>query len=99
MDPSGAYELALSVAKDLGWRIVNSEPPNLAGDGVALIEATAHSLFFGFVSDIAIRIRPSATVTAIDVRSVSRVGAHDFGANARRVNRFAEAAKAEAQEQ
>ena len=99
MDPSDAYDLALSVAKDLGWSIIDSEPPNLAGDGVALIEATADSLFFGFVSDIAIRIRPGATETAIDVRSVSRVGAHDFGADARRVNRFAEAAKAEAGEQ
>lgn len=98
MDPSGAYDLALDVAKELGWRVVDSEPPNLAGDGSALIEATSRSLFFGFVSDIAIRVRPGATQTAIDVRSASRVGAHDFGANARRIRQFSEAAKAEASE-
>ncbi|MGA7199805.1 DUF1499 domain-containing protein, partial [Roseiarcus sp.] len=88
MDSTQAYQLALSVANDLGWRIVDSEPPNLNGDGAALIEATARSLFFGFVSDIAIRIRPGATETAIDVRSVSRLGGHDFGSNAERVRIF-----------
>jgi len=88
LDPSEAYRLALSVASDLGWRIVDAEPPNLAGDGSALIEATDRSLFFGLVADVAIRIRPGATRTAIDLRSVSRIGKHDFGANARRVREF-----------
>jgi uncharacterized protein (DUF1499 family) len=91
MDSTEAYQLALSVAGDLGWRVVDSEPPNLGGDGAALIEATDRSLFFGFVDDIAIRIRPGATQTIIDVRSVSRVGRHDFGANAERVRKFAAA--------
>jgi len=98
MDSTAAYQLAMSVAKDLGWKIVDSEPPNLNGDGAALIEATARSLFFGFVSDIAIRIRPGATQTAIDLRSVSRVGGHDFGANARRIRKFAAAIKDAAEE-
>lgn len=98
MDPSEAYRLALGVASDLGWRIIDAEPPNLAGDGSALIEATARSLFFGLVADIAIRIRPGATQTAIDVRAVSRFGRHDFGANAARVRRFIAAAKEAAHE-
>ncbi len=96
MDPTEAYRLALGAASDLGWRIVDAEPPNLAGDGAALIEATDRSLFFGLVTDIAIRIRPGATQTAIDVRCASRLGKHDFGANAARVRRFIAAAKAAA---
>jgi hypothetical protein len=88
MDPSEAYRLALGVSSDLGWRIVDAEPPNLAGDGVALIEATDRSLFFGMITDIAIRVRPGATLTAIDIRSASRLGRHDFGANAEHVRRF-----------
>jgi Protein of unknown function (DUF1499) len=96
MDSTEAYRLSLSVATDLGWRIVDAEPPNLAGDGSALIEATDRSLFFGLVSDVAIRIQPGATRTAIDVRSVSRIGKHDFGANAARVRRFIAAVKEEA---
>ena len=98
MDSTGAYQLALSVAGDLGWRLVDSAPPNLAGDGAAAIEATDRSLFFGFVDDIAIRVRPGATQTIIDVRSVSRVGRHDFGANARRVRKFAAAMEEAARE-
>ena len=98
MDSTEAYQLALSVAGDLHWRVVDSEPPNLNGDGAALIEATARSLFFGFASDIAIRIRPGAADTAIDVRSVARVGRHDFGANARRVRAFIAAVKEETRE-
>jgi hypothetical protein len=98
MDSTEAYQLALGVAGELGWRVVDSEPPNLNGDGAALIEATAKSPVFGFVSDIAIRIRPGATQTAIDVRSVSRVGQHDFGSNARRVRKFTAAAKEETRE-
>jgi hypothetical protein len=98
MDSTEAYQTALGVAGDLGWRVVDSEPPNLNGDGAALIEATAKSPVFGFVSDIAIRIRPGATQTAIDVRSVSRVGQHDFGSNARRVRKFAAAVKEETRE-
>ena len=98
MDSTEAYQLALSVAGDLGWRVVDSEPPNLSGDGAALIEATDRSLFFGFVDDIAIRIRPGATQTIIDVRSVSRVGRHDFGANAERVRKFAAAVEEDLRE-
>ena len=98
LDSSEAYQLALTVAADLGWRIVDTEPPNLGGEGGALIEATDRSLFFGFVDDIAIRITPGATQTAIDVRSVSRVGRHDFGANAGRVRKFLAAVREEMRE-
>lgn len=98
MDSTEAYRLCLSAATDLGWRIVDAEPPNLAGDGSALIEATDRSRFFGLASDIAIRIQPGATRTAIDVRSVSRIGKHDFGANAARVRKFIAAVKEEADE-
>jgi uncharacterized protein (DUF1499 family) len=88
LEPAQAYQLALRVANDLGWKVVDSSPPNLRVDGVAQIEAIARSPLFGFVSDIAIRIRPLANQTRIDLRSASRVGRHDFGANARRIEKF-----------
>jgi uncharacterized protein (DUF1499 family) len=83
-----AYQMALRIAKELGWRIVDATPPNLRGDGVAHIDATDRSPVFAFVDDIAIRIRPLANQTRIDIRSVSRLGRHDFGANARRIRKF-----------
>jgi uncharacterized protein (DUF1499 family) len=98
LEPTQAYQLVLRVAKDLGWKIVDSNPPNLRVDGVAQIEAIARSPAFGFADDIAIRVRPLASQTRIDLRSVSRVGKHDFGANARHVDRFAAAVQDALQE-
>jgi uncharacterized protein (DUF1499 family) len=98
LEAAQAYQLALRVAKDLGWRVVDANPPNLRVDGVAQIEAVDRSLLFGFADDIAIRIRPLASQTRIDLRSSSRVGKHDFGANARRIDRFAAAVQESMQE-
>jgi uncharacterized protein (DUF1499 family) len=88
-----AFQMSLSVAKDIGWRIVDASPPNLRGDGVAYIEALDRSLVFGFPVDIAIRITPLANQTRIDIRSTLRVGKHDFGGNARRIRKFLAAAQ------
>jgi uncharacterized protein (DUF1499 family) len=98
LEADQAFQLALRIAKDLGWRIVDANPPNLRVDGVAQIEATDRSLLFGFVDDIVIRIRPLAIQTRIDIRSTSRVGRHDFGANAHRIDRFAAAVQESMQE-
>jgi uncharacterized protein (DUF1499 family) len=88
-----AYQMSLRVAKDIGWRIVDSSPPNLRGDGVAHIEALDRSRIFGFPSDIAIRVTPLANQTRVDIRSTIRVGKHDFGANAGRIRKFLAAAQ------
>jgi uncharacterized protein (DUF1499 family) len=44
---------------------------------------------------VTIRLRPLAGQTRIDMRSASRVGRHDFGANARRIQRFAQEVQAQ----
>jgi uncharacterized protein (DUF1499 family) len=98
LEPVQTYQLVLRVAKDLGWKIVDSNPPNLRVDGVAQIEAIARSPVFGFADDIAVRVRPLASQTRIDLRSVSRVGRQDFGANARHFDRFAAAVQDALQE-
>jgi uncharacterized protein (DUF1499 family) len=98
LEPMQAYQLVLRVAKDLGWKIVDSNPPNLRVDGVAQIEAIARSPLFGFADDIAVRVRPLASQTRIDLRSVSRVGRQDFGANAHHFARFAAAVQDALQE-
>lgn len=86
LEPQQAYDMSLRIAKDLGWRFVDGTPPNLRGDGH--IDCIARSLIFGFPDDITIRIAPLVNQTRIDLRSVSRVGRHDFGANARRLRKF-----------
>jgi uncharacterized protein (DUF1499 family) len=80
--PHEAFARSLNVAKALGWDIVAAVP------GEGRIEATDTTLFFGFKDDIVIRIAPSGDGSRVDVRSVSRVGRSDLGANAKRVRAF-----------
>ncbi|MCG6859603.1 MAG: DUF1499 domain-containing protein [Salaquimonas sp.] len=52
------------------------------------IEAVASSRVFGFKSDIVIAIHSEAESTLVDMRSASRYGQHDFGANAAQIESF-----------
>lgn len=81
--PAAAFDAALAAARAMGWTIV-------AADAAAgRIEATATTPWFGFRDDVVIRVAPDARGSRIDVRSVSRVGRSDLGANARRVREYA----------
>jgi uncharacterized protein (DUF1499 family) len=82
LPPAEAFARAARTARELGWQIQ-------AEDAAAgLIEASATTFWFGFVDDIVIRVRPHAGGSRIDLRSVSRVGQGDLGANAKRILRF-----------
>ncbi|EFL88911.1 hypothetical protein R2A130_1396 [Ahrensia sp. R2A130] len=52
------------------------------------IEAVATSLIFGFQSDVVIRMIEEETGTLVDMRSNSRFGPHDLGANAAQIEAF-----------
>jgi len=97
MEPMAAYQFTLAAVKARGWRIVDSIPPSVR-EAVGHIDAEDRSLVMGFVDDIAIRIKPLATQTRVDFRSVSRVGRHDFGDNARRIEKFAAELREDAQD-
>ncbi len=70
-----------AIVRDRGWEIAAIDA------GAGRIEATDTSTFFRFKDDIVIRVRPASNSSSsiVDVRSVSRVGSHDFGVNANRV--------------
>ena len=77
-----AYARALAEARAMKWEVV-------AADSVAgRIEATATTPWFGFKDDVVIRLRPDGAGTRVDVRSVSRVGGSDVGANAARIRAY-----------
>ncbi len=84
VSPTDIVQIVSDAATAQGWTVTRSD----AAAGV--IEAQVTSFWFGFVDDIAIRIRPlpDGTGSVIDVRSVSRVGLSDLGANAKRVRAF-----------
>lgn len=82
LPPERAFELALAAAHERGWRVNRVDPP--AGE----IEAVSRTFWFGFADDIAIRVRHNGAGSRVDVRSVSRVGRSDLGANAARLRPY-----------
>jgi len=86
--PGRAFDRALAAAKAKGWDIVASDP---AG---GRIEATDTTFWFGFKDDVVVRVTPLPTGSRVDIRSLSRVGGGDLGANAARIRAFLTAVKA-----
>jgi uncharacterized protein (DUF1499 family) len=83
--PAIVFQQALDVVEMLGWELVEANPEQ------GRIEATDTTFWFGFKDDVVIRIQSSDTGTRVDVRSKSRVGLSDVGANANRIRRFLDA--------
>ena len=83
---SGLLEIgpALAVITKRRWLVVDQRPPQpLRREG--RIEAVARTPIMGFRDDVVVRIRPNEDGSRIDMRSSSRYGSFDFGANASRV--------------
>ena len=80
--PDTAFARSLRAAQEMGWTIVANE----ASEG--RLEATARTFWFGFYDDVVVRITPANGGSVVDVRSVSRVGRGDVGANAARIREF-----------
>ncbi len=82
LKPDQAFQHAVEIAQQLGWTVYHLDPTN------GLIEAVDKTLIWGFIDDIVIRIQPTIEGSKIDLRSVSRVGKGDLGANAHRIEKF-----------
>ena len=80
--PAQAFDHALAAARGMGWEIVDTQPAE------GRIEATATTTWFGFKDDVVVRVRPEAGGSVVDVRSLSRVGRSDLGANAKRIRSY-----------
>lgn len=83
--PSAAFAAALAAARSLGWQVADAD------ERTGRIEATATTFWFGFKDDVIVRVAAAPGGSRVDVRSVSRVGRSDLGANARRIRAFLEA--------
>ena len=82
MSPADAFARVEAAARALGWEIVAAVPEE------GRLEATDTTRFFGFKDDVVVRLRAEGGGTRVDVRSKSRVGMGDAGANAQRVRAF-----------
>ena len=85
-----AYDAAMAVATKRKWLLVDTRAPG-PGRPAGIIEAVTRTPIMGFRDDVAIRVSPQGADGArVDVRSASRFGSHDFGANASRVRALLE---------
>lgn len=80
--PGPALQKAIDAARALGWEVAATDA------STGRLEATETTGWFGFKDDVVVRVRPDGSGSRVDVRSVSRVGRSDVGANARRIREF-----------
>lgn len=83
--PESAYEAAAAAARRMPrWNIIASDA------AARVIEAVATTGLLRFKDDVIIEVRPKGAGSAVHLRSKSRVGKADFGANAARIRAFIE---------
>ncbi|MEM8827265.1 MAG: DUF1499 domain-containing protein [Pseudomonadota bacterium] len=85
LSPETAFAEALDAVRDEGLEVIAEVPDE------GRIEAVATTAFFGFKDDVVIRVRPDDGDGAlVDIRSKSRMGQSDVGANAARIRALQE---------
>ena len=77
-----AFDHALQLAGSMGWTVYHQDR------NAGVIEAVDSTSVMAFKDDVVIRLRTNAQGTLLDLRSVSRVGVSDLGANAKRIRDF-----------
>jgi len=87
VDTEELANAALKAVERVGWTVTDRSLPSQPGEpGVILAEH--RTLVFAFVDDITVRVLPDPIGSLLDLRSRSRVGAHDLGENARHMRRY-----------
>lgn len=77
------FAAAAEIINEMGWELVD------ANEAEGRLEATVTTQWFGFKDDVVIRLEEGfADSTVFDVRSKSRIGRSDIGANANRIRAF-----------
>ena len=94
LDIQEAWPLVTKAVEARKWKLVDEVRPG-GRIGIGHIDAVDRTFIIGLPEDVAIRVRPLAGQTRIDLRSASRVGRHDFGSNARRIQAFSDELQAQ----
>ena len=80
--PAVVFKAAAATAQTMGWAVA------AAIEAEGRIEATATTRLLRFKDDVVIRLRTQDQGTRLDIRSTSRIGGGDLGANAKRIRSF-----------
>jgi hypothetical protein len=88
-DPGVVSTAILATIDEMGWDLIEASTTE------GRFEATATTFWYGFNDDVVIRMDPQRDgAVRVDVRSKSRVGVSDVGANAARIRDFVAALQA-----
>lgn len=79
---SEAFAKAKAVALDQGWLVEH------ANEKEGYIEAVSRTALLKFTDDIVVRVQAVENGSIIDIRSASRVGKSDLGANTKRIRQY-----------
>lgn len=83
LEASQMFAKVVKVASGLeGWKIINVDDANFR------LEATATTAMLKFTDDIVIEVRPEPDGSTVHMRSKSRIGRSDLGANYKRIKKF-----------
>jgi uncharacterized protein (DUF1499 family) len=83
LDPDQAFkEISAQAAAMPGWTITYSDPKTRTIEGIALTS------LFHFRDDFVIQVRPGPSGSLVEMRSKSRDGVGDVGANYKRIKTF-----------
>ena len=87
--PARLHAAVLEAVKQEGWELTGEMPPDLLDDATRL-QVASRSPMLGFVSDVAVRIRPDSVGALMDIRAVSRGHLPDLTGNAGRIRKLLE---------
>lgn len=85
-DATETVTLVAQALRKLGMQVVREVAPD-GRSGVGFVEAVDRTLVFGFYDDVVVRVANNGRGALVDVRSASRFGRHDLGANAARLRK------------
>ena len=75
------FDAAMAQASLMGWTVTLVAAPKY-------FEAYEKTALFGFVDDVKVQVVQKGADVQVDMRSISRVGRSDLGANAERIRTF-----------
>lgn len=80
---AATFARAVEAARSMeGWELVFQD------DSLAALHAVAETRLLRFKDDVVVEVRPTGAGSEVHVRSRSRAGRADFGANARRIRAY-----------
>ncbi|NIB44416.1 DUF1499 domain-containing protein [Pseudomaricurvus alkylphenolicus] len=81
-DAAKVFVLVRQLVEQRGWELLRVDEESL------VLEAMEETAIMGFKDDVVVRVTEVASGAVVDMRSVSRVGVSDLGANAQRIRLF-----------